>query len=107
MTTFEDFQKLDIRVGTIMSAERVEGSKKLLRLVVDLGEGSARQIVAGIAEHVAPEDLAGRQCPFVANLESRTIMGLESEGMLLAIGLEDGLALLHPSRDVQDGSAIR
>ena len=105
--SFDEFQKLDIRIGTIVSAERVAGSEKLLKLAVDIGESLPRQIVAGIAAFVEPEALVGAQCPFVANLEPRMIRGLESQGMLLAIDAGDGFALLHPSRAVPAGSRAR
>jgi methionyl-tRNA synthetase len=105
--SFDDFQKLDIRVGTILSAERVSGSDKLLKLSVDMGEENARQIIAGIAEYIAPESLAGVQCPFAANLEPRIIRGLESQGMILAIGTDQGFALLHPSAQVPTGSRVK
>ncbi|MDP3735674.1 MAG: hypothetical protein Q8R39_04610 [bacterium] len=107
MVSFDDFQKLDVRIGTIVSAERVVGSDKLLKLTVDIGESSPCQIIAGIAAFVRPEALVGAQCPFVANLEPRMIRGLESQGMLLAIDAEEGFALLHPSRAVATGSRVR
>jgi methionyl-tRNA synthetase len=107
MLSFEDFLKLDIRIGTIISAGRVPDSDKLLRLAVNIGEDSPRQIIAGIAEYISPEDLAGRQCPFVVNLEPRTIRGLESQGMLLAIGTDGGFALLHPNIEIAEGAKVR
>ena len=120
MFSYDDFKKLDMRIGTIISAERVPDTDKLLKLAVDLGEGEPRQIVAGIAEYAAPEDLVGKQCPFVANLEPRMIRGLESRGMLLAVGVfseNEGeqahekaipaLMLLHPAHPVPPGSTLR
>ncbi len=105
--SFDEFQKLDVRIGTIVSAERLTGSDKLLKLGVNVGEQTPRQIIAGIAKYVAPEALLGAQCPFVINLEPRTIRDLESQGMLLAIDAGDGFALLHPSRAVAAGSRVR
>lgn len=120
MVSYDDFKKLDIRIGTIVSAERVPDTDKLMKLAVDLGEGEPRHIIAGIAEYAAPEELVGKQCPFVANLEPRTIRGHESNGMLLAIGVRatsegephipentPSLMLLHPARPVPPGSMLR
>ncbi len=84
MIKFKDFQKLDIRVGTVVEAERVEGSNKLLRLLIDLGN-EKRQLVSGIAKWYKPEDIINKQLTMVVNLEPREIMGLESQGMLLAV----------------------
>lgn len=103
--SFEDFKKVDIRIGTIKHAEVVEGADKLLRLEVDFGE-EARQIVSGIREYVAPEDLMGKQCPFAYNLAPRTIFGLESQGMIMAAGEGSSFSLLHPSAPVPPGTAL-
>lgn len=86
--TIDEFQKLDLRVGKILSAERIEGSEKLLKLSVDIGE--PRQIISGIAKSYAPEDLVGRKVVIVANLDPRMMMGLESQGMILAVHGENG-----------------
>ena len=91
-------------MAKILQAERVEGSDKLLRLDVDMGE--RRQIVAGIAKAYAPEDLIDRQIIIVANLEPRSLMGLESQGMLLAASGEKGPVLLRPDEKVVPGSTI-
>lgn len=112
---YEDFAKLDIRIGTIVAVDIVENADKLLRLTVDLGErdeaGEAitRQIVSGIREFFSdPEaELIGKQCPFVANLAPRVIRGLESQGMILAIGDEGGFSLLHPARPQIPGAKIK
>lgn len=107
--SFDEFGKLDIRIGEIISAERVEGTDKLLKLTVDLGEGSHRQIIAGIAEFISdPEELIGKSCPFLANLESKTIRNEESDGMILAVATSDGgFSLLVPEEKVPLGSKIR
>jgi methionyl-tRNA synthetase len=84
MISFEDFQKLELRVGKVETAERVAGASKLLKLSVDLGEPEKRTIVAGIAQAYAPEDLLGKFIVIVANLEPAVIRGIRSEGMLLA-----------------------
>ncbi len=106
--TYDDFAKLEIRIGTIVAAEKIEGADKLLKLTVDLGEENPRQILSGIREYFPEESiLVGRQCPFVVNLAPRTIRGLESQGMILAGGGEDVFALLHPSSEVPAGTLIR
>lgn len=107
MINLEDLKKLEIRIGRIISAEKVDGADKLLRLLVDLG-GEERQIVSGIAlSYPDPNVLVGRQVPILANLEPRTIRGLESRGMLLAVSHGEGVALLHPDQDVLPGSEVR
>jgi len=106
--TFEEFKKLDIKVGTVLSAEPVEKSEKLLKLIVDVGEESPRQIIAGLAPSIAdPTDLVGKQVPIIANLQPRMIMGLESQGMVLAIGTEGPAVLLHPASQVESGSKLQ
>lgn len=105
--TLEEFQKAEIRVGTVLSAEKVPETDKLLRLEVDFGEGAPRQILSGIAQYIRPEDIVGRQFPFITNLEPRVLRGLVSNGMLLAVGEGDHFALLSPTRAVDDGSRIR
>ncbi|MEK7638501.1 MAG: methionine--tRNA ligase subunit beta [Patescibacteria group bacterium] len=107
MITYEHFSAIDLRVATVTAAERVEGSEKLLRLQLDVGELGARQIVAGVGKAYTPEELVGTQIIIVANLEPRALMGHESNGMLLAA--RDGEAvpvLLRPQRAVPAGSKI-
>ena len=103
---FADFQKLDLRVGTVLSCERVPKADKLLRFMIDLGEAQPRQILSGIAEHFAPETLVGRQVCVVANLAPRTIRGLESQGMILSAASDGALRLIMPGEAVQAGSCI-
>lgn len=91
----DEFKKSELRVGKVLSAERVEGSEKLLRLQIDLGEMSndvskPRQILSGIGKAYTPEDLVGKQVIIIANLEPRMMMGFESQGMLLAASGVDG-----------------
>ncbi|MDQ5962554.1 MAG: methionyl-tRNA synthetase [Patescibacteria group bacterium] len=105
--TIDDFQKLEIRLGTVLSVEIVEGADKLYKLSVDLGEASPRQILSGIREYVQPEDLLGKQFPFVANLAPRMIRGLESNGMILAGSDDSGLALLNPTKTLTNGTRLR
>src|ERR1700741_1543495 len=95
--TIDDFQKIEIRLGTVISVEIVEGADKLYILKVDLGESVPRQILSGIREFVRPEELAGKQFPFVTNLAPRMLRGYESQGMILAASHENDLALLEPT----------
>jgi methionyl-tRNA synthetase len=105
---FEDFAKVQLRVGQIVEASAMEKSEKLLRLKVDLGETEGpRQILAGIAKHYKAEDLVGRKVAVVSNLAPRKMMGLESSGMLLAASDESGyLELLNPGAALKPGSRI-
>ena len=105
MINYEDFQKIDLRVARIIEAERLEGSDKLVKLQVDLGE-EKRQIVAGIGKNYEPEDLLNKEIIIVANLEPRTVFGVESQGMLLATKDENTLSLLQPDQDIDPGSTI-
>jgi len=106
MITYEDFQKLEIRIGTIIEAEKVKDADKLLRLVIDLGF-EKRQIVAGIAQYYQPSRLVGRQVPILVNLEPRKLRGLESQGMLLAADEAGKAILLKPGRKLVNGSLVR
>ena len=103
---FEDFERLDIRVATIKSCEKVKKSKKLLKFVLDDGFGE-RTIVSGIAQHYAPEYFTGRQVCYIANLAPRTISGIESQGMILSAVNHDGsLSVVSVDRPVVPGSRI-
>jgi methionine--tRNA ligase beta chain len=105
LMTIDEFQKMDLRVGKIISAERVEGSEKLLKLQVDIGE--IRQILSGIAKTHAPEELVGREVVIIANLDPRMMMGMESQGMILAAHGENGEpVILVPEHEVPSGSKI-
>ncbi|MEK9161550.1 MAG: methionine--tRNA ligase, partial [Patescibacteria group bacterium] len=85
MINFNDFQKIEISVGEVLSVEKIENSEKLLKLSVDFGEEKPRQVISGIAKTFKqPEKLVGKQFLFVTNLEPRSIMGLESQAMILA-----------------------
>lgn len=106
MITIDDFKKVELKVGKIKNAERVPGSEKLLKLEVDLGETTYRQILAGIGVAYVPEALVEKEIIVVANLEPRRLMGLESQGMLLAAE-GDAPVILMPERDVLPGSSIR
>lgn len=103
---FDDFSRLDIRIGTVVNAERVEKSAKLLKLQINDGAGT-RVILSGIAQHYTPEELVGKQVAFIANLEPRKIMGQESQGMVLSAEDADGkLRLIQPTVSVSPGSSV-
>lgn len=99
----EDFLKLDIRLAKIVSAERVEGSEKLLKLRVSLGE-EERTLMAGIAKFYSPEELVGKKVLMLANLKPRKIFGVESQGMVLALSNGENLSLIVPDRDIKEGA---
>ncbi|MDT7605316.1 MAG: methionyl-tRNA synthetase, partial [Acidobacteriota bacterium] len=105
----EDFAKVELRVGEVLTAERVPKSDKLLRFTVDLGESAPRQILAGIAEHYEPEKLVGRKIVVVANLKPRKLRGFESQGMVLAasIGEEGRPVLATFAEDVPNGTKLK
>ena len=104
---FDDFAKMDIRIGEIIAAEKMEKSKKLLKLTVNDGI-KERTILSGIAEHFKPEEVVGKQVSFLANLAPRKMMGLESEGMILMTTNTDGkLVFVNPDADgVANGETI-
>ena len=112
MISYEDFKKVEIRAGKILSAEKIPDTDKLLKLSVDFAESNAegvstpRQIVSGISMHFAdPTVLVGKTCMFVTNLEPRTIRGFESNGMLFAVSSPDGnFSLLEPNNLIPPGS---
>ena len=129
---FDDFKKVEIRIGKIISAERIEGSDKLLKLWVDFGPSTVkkevqgefipvepsdaevigdervkRQIIAGIAQYYAPEALIGKECPFAYNLAPRMLKGLESQGMIMCPSDINGPVLLHPDKEIEPGSVVK
>lgn len=108
IVNYADFQKLDIRIGTIVECEKVEGSEKLLKIILDFGEKTKRQILSGISKWYSPEDLIGKQVPAIINLEPRKLMGLESQGMIIMADNTDSndVCLLHPNRTVLAGSVV-
>ena len=107
--TIDDFAKVELRAATVLEAEKVPKADKLLCLVVDLGEAQPRQILAGIAQHYAPEDVVGRKIIVVSNLAPRKLRGLESNGMLLAASVgEDGRPVLATfTEDVPNGARLK
>ena len=107
LITIDEFFKVELKIGKVVVAEEVKKSKKLLRLEVDLGEAKPRQIVAGIKEYYSPEDLVGTNVCVVANLKPAKLMGMISEGMLLAAKDESGLSLLRPETPKKAGTPIK
>lgn len=107
MISFNDFKKVEIRIGKIVLCEKVENADKLLRLEVDFGKGiGKRQILSAIAESYKSEELINRKFPFVVNLEPRKLRGLESQGMILAIDVPEKTVLLEPTEDVPEGTEV-
>jgi methionyl-tRNA synthetase len=103
--SFDEFQKLDLRVASVLAAERVPKSKKLLKVEVDLGE--KRTLVAGIGEDYTPEELIGKEIVVVANLQPTKLMGVESQAMLLAARDEKGLKLIIPEGEIRPGTKVK
>lgn len=104
---YDDFAKVDIRVGKILSAEKIKKSKKLLRLIVDAGEPEPRQIVAGLADFYDAEELVGKMVNILVNLKPARLCGVESQGMLLAADAGENVCLLTQDKDIKPGSIIR
>jgi methionyl-tRNA synthetase len=106
MIQYDDFAKLDIRVGTITAAEKVEKADRLLKLSVDIGS-ETRTVVSGIAEHFSPDECVGKQVSYLANLAPRKLRGIESAGMILMAEDADGkLKFVSPTEAVESGSVI-
>ncbi|MYL85348.1 methionine--tRNA ligase [Desulfovibrio aerotolerans] len=103
---YEDFAKLDLRLGTVVSVAPVAGADRLYTVAVDIGEDAPRQVVAGLAEHFTPEELTGRQVTLVANLKPRKLRGVLSHGMILAVRHASGMALVTASASVAPGDRI-
>jgi methionine--tRNA ligase beta chain len=105
--SFEDFMKLDLRVGKIEEATLISGSKNLLKLIVDFGS-EKRQSVAGLLQYYKAEELVGKKFVFVLNLQRRKIMGVESQCMVLAAEDSEGhVILIAPEKDIAAGSRVR
>lgn len=108
MINYDEFSKVELKIAEVVSAERVEGSEKLLKLEVSLSE-ETRQIIAGIGKVYGPEDVVGKKIVIVTNLEPRKLMGLESQGMVLAASDDEhGPVLLLPeSQEIKAGATIK
>lgn len=105
MLKFEDFAKLEIRIGTVVSAERVANTDRLIKIVVDLGT-EQRQVIAGFGHIHNPEELIGKQVPIVMNIEKALIRGEESNGIFVAID-DENATLLLPEKSVPNGSKLK
>ena len=104
--SFEEFQKLDLRVGRVVEASQIQGSRNLIRMIVDFGK-EKRQAVAGLLKWYKPEDLVGKKCAFILNLQRRKFMGVESQCMILAAEDQKGnVIVLQPQKDIAEGSKI-
>lgn len=103
---FEEFQKLDLRIGKITEANQIPDSRNLMRIIVDFG-AEKRQAVAGLLHWYKPQDLVGKKCVFVLNLQKRKVMGVESQCMILAAEDDKGnVTVLQPEKDIAEGSKI-
>ena|SRR3989344_2925102 len=107
MINYDEFKKVERKVGTVVVAERVAGSEKLLKLMVEIGEPTPRQIIAGIGKVYEPTALVGKQIVIAANLEPRQLMSLESQGMLLAADGADGPVVIMPEKPVVSGTLLK
>jgi methionine--tRNA ligase beta chain len=104
--SFTDFEKIDLRIGKIIEATQVPDSKKLIKIIVDFGI-EKRQAVAGLLKHYKPEELVGKKCVFLLNLQKRMLAGIESQCMVLAAEDEGGnVTVLQPEKDIVEGSKI-
>jgi methionyl-tRNA synthetase len=105
---FDDFSKLELRIGTITAAEKVAKADKLLKLTIDIGEAAPRTVVSGIALHYAPEALPGQQVLLLCNLEPRKLKGIESQGMVLMAEDASGkLRFVQPGEAMPPGAEVR
>ena len=107
MISIDDFKKVEIKAGKIISAEPVAESEKLLKLQVDFGEEAPRQVISGIKKFVKPEDIIDKTYAFATNLEPREIMGLKSEAMILAVSGDDFFSTLNISDSAPPGSTVK
>jgi len=105
MLKFEDFAKLEMRMGTVIEAERVAGTDRLIKVIVDVGS-EQRQVVAGFGHKHTPEELIGKQVPIVMNVEPAIIRGVESNGIFMALD-DENATLLVPQNDTPNGSKIK
>ena len=104
--TFDEFQKIDLRIGKIIEATQVPDSKKLIKILADFGS-EKRQAVAGLLKYYKPEELIGKKCVFLLNLQRRMLAGIESQCMVLAAEDETGnVTVLQPEKDIVEGSKI-
>jgi len=107
IVSFEEFSKIDLRIGKITKAESVPQSRNLIKLLIDIGGGETRQAVAGIAQYYPPKELEGKQVAVITNLQPKRMFGIESNIMILAAEDEKTVSILMPERSVKVGSKIR
>jgi len=107
IVSFEEFTKMDLRIGKITKAEPVAGSRNLIKMHIDVGNGEVRQAVAGIAQYYNAKELEGKQVAVIANLQPKKMFGLESNVMILAAEDEKTVSMLLPDRPVKVGSKIK
>jgi methionyl-tRNA synthetase len=104
--SFDEFQKLDLRIGKIIEATQIANSKKLIKIIVDFGS-EKRQAVAGLLKYYQPEEMVGKKCVFLLNLQRRMLAGVESQCMILAAEDTEGkVTVLQPEKDISEGSKI-
>ncbi len=104
--SFEEFQKLDLRIGRVLEAKQIPGSRNLIRMIVDFG-AEKKQAVAGLLQYYKPGDLVGKKFAFILNLQKRKLMGVESQCMVFAAEDDKGnVVLLAPEKDIAEGSRI-
>jgi len=104
--SFEEFQKLDLRIGKILEASQIPGSRNLIKMTVDFGT-EKRQAVAGLLQWYKPQDLVGKKCAFILNLQRRKLMGVESQCMVFAAEDDkNNVVVLQPEKDIVEGSRI-
>lgn len=106
MISFEEFKKVEMKVGKIVDVQEIEGSEKLYKLIVDFGN-EKRQAVSGIKQYYKKEELIGKKFVFVTNLERKKIFGVESQCMILAAEDDGKISLIKPDKDIKEGSIIR
>jgi methionine--tRNA ligase beta chain len=107
IVSFEEFTKMDLRIGTINKAEPVSGSRNLVKMLIDVGGGEIRQAVAGIAQYYDAKELEDKQVAVIANLQPKMMFGIESNVMILAAEDEKTVSILLPDRPVKVGSRIK
>jgi len=104
--SFEEFQKLDLRIGKIIEANQIPGSRNLIRMIVDFGT-EKRQAVAGLVQWYKPQELVNKKCVFILNLQKRKMMGVESQCMILAAEDDKGnVVVLQPEKEIAEGSRV-
>lgn len=107
MISYEDFAKIEIKIGKVITAEKIPDTDKLLKLEVDFGEEKHRTIVSGIAHAISDKEIVGKSLPFVTNLEPKTIYGIESQGMILVATADDLPVLISPKKKVKPGTSVK